>query len=138
VKNKFAFKIANNLTELGNLCTKVNQILQEADIGAEPCYAINLALEEMGTNIIKYGYDDNDLHEIEMKLELGSQAVLTLVDDGHEFDPFSAEVTDLSTDIAQRSIGGMGIHLTKSMSESMEYHRTENKNRLRITINLNK
>ena len=59
---------------------------------------------------------------------------MTLVDDGHEFDPTSCPAPDVGQGIMERPIGGLGIYLTAQLSESMRYIRKDGKNTLIITV----
>ncbi len=132
---KFSFTICNNLGSLSEISAIVRSVLGKNMVSAEAIYAVMLAIEEMATNIIKYGYDDDAIHEIDIELCINSDAiVLTMIDDGHEFDPLSVEVSDISSSLDVRAIGGMGILLTRSMSDSMQYCRKNNKNFLQIKV----
>lgn len=114
---------------------EANAFMSENDFPKESAYTVALCLEEMGTNIIKYGYDDNEEHEIEVNLELNPElARLQLLDDGHEFNPLQAAPADVTSDISHRKIGGMGIHLTRSMASNISYHRLDDFNVLTIEV----
>lgn len=106
-------------------------------VSPEVSYKIELALEEMVTNIIKYGYDkpseENTAH---IRIEINSSSVvMTLIDSGHEFNPLKMQAPDTSKDLNSRPIGGVGIHLTRNMTSKMEYRREKEKNILEITVN---
>lgn len=89
-------------------------------------YAIRLALEELATNIIKYGYRDQNHHEIEVSLVLSAPAVMTLTDDGHPFNPLAeAPVPILDGPLENRPIGGLGLHMVQAMGMQLIY-RLEN------------
>src|SRR6266498_2918337 len=77
----------------------------------------NLAIEELATNCIKYGYDDADEHVIEVTLSLSDGAlVLTVTDDGHRFNPLEVAAPDITLPLDERPIGGLGIHLLRQMA----------------------
>jgi anti-sigma regulatory factor (Ser/Thr protein kinase) len=96
-------------------------------------YLANLAIEEMVTNCIKYGYDDSAEHIIEIELKLaGGEMVLTVTDDGHPFNPLAAPEPDTSLPVGDRAIGGLGIHLLRKMSDRVDYARTDGKNRITL------
>ena len=60
-------------------------------------YVVNLAIEEIVTNILKYGYDDTAIHEILLRIEIHPGAVrLVLEDDGHEFNPLKVPEPDVN------------------------------------------
>ncbi|MCP3967508.1 MAG: ATP-binding protein [Lentisphaerae bacterium] len=132
---KRVFKIMNNFAELENVCIEANTFMSDNSFPKESAYTVALCLEEMGTNIIKYGYDDNDEHEIKVNLELNAElARLQLMDDGHEFNPLLVGPADVTSDISHRQVGGMGIHLTRSMASNIYYRRLDDTNVLTIEV----
>lgn len=132
---KYSFTALNNLTSVSELSGTVRDVLAGNAVSAEATYAVMLAIEEVATNIIKYGYDDDGVHEIAIDLRIAPGAVtLDIIDDGHEFDPLSVGESDVSSAIDARAIGGMGILLVRSMTDSMRYCRHNNKNILKIKV----
>jgi anti-sigma regulatory factor (Ser/Thr protein kinase) len=96
---------------------------------------VNLVVEEMVTNLVKYGYDDAGPHSIDLRVEVGPQAVaVVLEDDGHEFDPRSAPAPDTDRPLEARRPGGLGIALVRRFSSSMDYVRREGRNRLTVVV----
>ena len=95
---------------------------------------LNLSLDELLTNVISYGYRDDEEHEIRVTLteEEGSLAVV-LEDDGIPFDPFSdAPVPDIGADVEERPIGGLGVHFVKSLMDEVAYERRDDRNRITL------
>ena len=110
-----------------------------ADRHAPPAadYFANLAIEELVTNCIKYGYDDSVEHIIEIELKLcAGELLLTVTDDGHPFNPLELPAPDTHLPLEDRPIGGLGIHLLRKMSDRMDYARTDGKNRLTLRKSL--
>ncbi len=98
--NYHTFKIKNTYTEIELLCTKINDLAQDNNFSEQLIFCLNVCLEEMLTNIIKYGYDDGDEHEIEIHLEIANEIItLTIIDEGHEFNPLEVEIPDINSDI---------------------------------------
>jgi anti-sigma regulatory factor (Ser/Thr protein kinase) len=96
-------------------------------------YLANLAIEELVTNCIKYGYDDSSEHLIEIELKLSDgQLEITVTDDGHPFNPLELPEPNTSLPIEERPIGGLGIHLLRKMSDAMDYTRADGRNRLTL------
>ena len=138
MEKSFSLKIGNDLNELAGLCHEVHNFLQEKKAPASPIYKIDLALEEMLTNVIKYGYDDDSRHEISVSLQLDQNRILLeMRDDGHEFNPLEAPPSDLSGELEERRIGGMGILLTRSMVDAISYSRDGNLNAVTVSVNIN-
>lgn len=98
-------------------------------------YHVRFVLEEMGTNILKYGYDDQEVHQIEFRLELESDTIqVQLVDDGHEFDPTSLCEPDTSLPLEERMLGGLGIMLVRQLVKGLTYQRRDGKNIVGVVI----
>jgi serine/threonine-protein kinase RsbW len=133
--NVFERRFPNRLEDLGRVTEEAMRFIGERGVEGQAAYLANLAIEEMVTNILKYGYDDAGGHEILLRLEVCSGALhLVLEDDGHEFNPLNAPAPDLDCPVEERAIGGLGIHLIRQMAERLDYERRDGRNRLSITI----
>lgn len=96
-------------------------------------YLVRLAIEELVLNCIKYGYDDAAEHTIVIKLIVNDQALtMTVIDDGHPFDPLAAPPPDLSVDIHDRRKGGLGIYLLRELADNLAYRRFDHTNQLTL------
>ena len=111
--------------------------LSKQQISPEISFFISLAIEELVTNCIKYGYDDAGEHIIDIVLSVADHTLtMTVVDDGHPFDPLSVPPPDLSLAIEDRPIGGLGIHMLRELADSMTYERRDATNRLTLVKRL--
>jgi serine/threonine-protein kinase RsbW len=127
--------IANDFAALGELMDGATGFLESQGVDAQAVYRINLALEEMVTNIIKYGYDELGRHKIEVALDVGADEVaMVIVDDGHDFNPVLHEGKQPAAKPEDREIGGWGIHLMKKLLDRMDHRREEGRNILEIKI----
>lgn len=117
--------IANDLDELSRLATKVEAFVQENGLAERISFNLNLCLDELITNIVSYGYDDEDRHEIEVGLTLEDGTLICrIVDDAKQYDPFTeAPEPDLDAEVDERSIGGLGVFLVKEFMDRTEYRR---------------
>lgn len=131
----YHYYINNTLDELSLLNDTLNTVLSGQDISAEAIYAVCLTLDEMGTNIIKYSYDDTGIHQISIDLTVDDKEIeLRMEDDGHEFDPLKASEPDTTLPPEERPIGGLGIHLVRNSVQSMHYQRMNGINRLAVKV----
>lgn len=125
------YLLPNELSELAGLAKWAESLPEYAALTPGTAYSLQLALEEMVSNIIKYGFDDQSKHDIEIDLEFlpDGDVRVTLRDDGHEFNPFTeAEKTEITEDVSEQDFGGMGVFLVKSMSRELKYSRENNVN----------
>ncbi len=133
--NLFERRFANQLGDLGRVTEEAVGFLEERGLSSRAVYVANLALEEMATNILKYGYDDTAAHEILLRLEVSPGAVvMALEDDGHEFNPLTAPEPDVNGPAEDRAPGGLGIHLVRKLADHVEYERRCGRNRLTVRI----
>jgi anti-sigma regulatory factor (Ser/Thr protein kinase) len=131
----FTCRFPNNLPALSHATEQAMAFLTQHGINGQAAYAINLAIEELATNILKYGYDDTAEHFIGLQAEVQPhKVVLVLEDDGHEFNPLQAPPPDLSLSMDEREPGGLGICLVRQFSEHVNYERRDGKNRLTIMV----
>ena len=133
----FERSFPNQLAELSRVAEEAGRFLRERGVGAQAVYTANLAIEELATNVLKYGYDDAAAHELLLRLELQSGALLlVLEDDGHEFNPLLAPEPDLTQPANQRAPGGLGLYLVRKLAGQMTYERRGLRNRLTVRIRL--
>jgi serine/threonine-protein kinase RsbW len=133
----FSITVSNDYESLKKLCEAASEFLERSEAPFAASYATDLVLEEMVSNIIKYGYDDSRKHEIKISMEIKNGDLLVkLEDDGLPFDPTLAPVPDTDLPINERKIGGLGIHLVRNTSKNMAYRRENERNILEVTIPL--
>ena len=103
--------------------------------GPQALYRVQLTAEEIGTNIIKYGYDDQLEHRITLRVErLADCFRLQMLDDGHPFDARQIPEPDLEERLEDRQPGGLGISLVRRLVRRMDYERRDGLNALTVEI----
>lgn len=133
--NTLSISFANDMPELTHVLQVVNVFLEPRELQSKLVYAVNLILEEILMNIVKYGYDDEESHEIEVQIEVEQEEVaLIVIDDGKEFNPLTIPKPDRSKSAMDRLEEGLGLQFVRHMRNAMEYRREEGKNILRIWI----
>jgi anti-sigma regulatory factor (Ser/Thr protein kinase) len=108
--------------------------LVEQRVSFEAMYLVSLAIEELVTNCIKYGYRDSKDHTIDFVLSVdGGTLTMDIIDDGNPFNPLEAPRPDPSLPIESRPIGGLGLHLLRELADDARYERRDSTNRLTLT-----
>ncbi len=103
--------------------------------GARPLIpTLNMALDDLLNNVVQYAFpNDPTEHSIDVEGDVRDGCViLTISDDGIPFNPLTAAPPDLSLLLHEREIGGLGIHLVRSMFDEVIYHRNVGRNVLTV------
>ncbi len=88
-----------------------------------------LALEAHLTNLINYGFEDAQVHQIFIRLEMVNGGFQVEVeDDGKAFNPLEFPAPDLTLPLSERPVGGLGIHLIRSFMDELNYRREGGRN----------
>ena len=127
--------VPNRVPQLMTALDGLDAWLQRWGADSSARYLARLAVEELGTNIIKYGYDDRTEHVIVLSAACEERVFrLCLEDDGHEFNPCLSPEPDPNLDLAERAPGGWGLSLVRRLSAGMEYERRGNRNRVCVLV----
>ncbi len=126
--------------ELGHAGTALQAFLEERDATPKGAFVALLVLEEVGTNILKYAYTDQDEAADCFGFSLRLQMVDGLLrmrfeDHGQPFDP-TQEARLERASIEETAIGGRGLMLVQRMSAAMRYQRSQGSNLLEVDVEL--
>jgi len=123
--------ILNKIRDLARMPALVDRFAEQHQLSSDVVFGMNVALDEMLSNIIKYGYTDDAIHEIHVRLSVdGTMVVFEIEDDGRPFDPCAAPQVNVDAPIEDRHVGGLGIHIVRKMMSQMAYARVAGRNRL--------
>lgn len=132
-----ATTIRNRLEDIQRVPDLIATLAAEHNLPPAVVFDMNVALDEVLSNIIKYAYPDQQLHEIELRLTASKDEVIAEVnDDGRPFDPLSVPPPQLDRPIAERRIGGLGIHFVRNLVTDASYSRVGGCNRLILRLSL--
>lgn len=133
MSGKLSLKVEPRAEELDAITAAVEEFGDAERWPFELVYRVNLVLEEVGLNIINHGRTD-DLNEIEITLTSKPESLtIEIVDNGRPFNPLKdAPEPDLDSGIAERAVGGLGVHLVRTMMDEMHYRRDGGKNYLTL------
>ncbi len=121
--------LKNDRSEVQKLSHAVNEFGKENELSGRIINQVNMAIEEIVINIIAYGYRDKKEHRIDVHMRVEDDDLLLMIeDDGRPFDPTVVPTPDINKPIEEREIGGLGVHLVRSLMEELEYRREKGKN----------
>jgi len=130
-------RLKNQFSELEHLYQALVQFGKTYQIASNILDSMNLALEEIITNIISYAFSGDTEHFIILRLFLEShQLIAEVEDDGKPFNLLNAPTPNIHLSLEDRPLGGLGIFLTKKMVDHIEYLQHEGKNLVRLKKNL--
>ncbi|MDT8999760.1 SpoIIE family protein phosphatase [Paucibacter sp. APW11] len=121
LKNKqllLDYRLASRLDEIAPLALAVDAALAER---SDLAFAVNVCLEELITNIIQHGLLGAPDGQIHVRLSRSEDWLeIILKDDAPPFDPFSeAPAPSLDAALDERAIGGLGVHMVKTMMDEV-------------------
>ena len=129
--------LSPRLSAVRNLSRMVETFGNANQLPEPKIYIVNLALDELITNAVTYGFDGIACPKIEITVRVTDTAlVLTMVDNGTKFDPTADTHPDVSSGIAERAIGGLGLHLVKTFADRLSYEFVDGRNRLTLEHDL--
>lgn len=109
----------------------------ENRVAAEPPWQIELALDELLSNIVKYAYADRPAGDIEVTYAVADgECRVSIVDDGIPYDPSLAPRPDTESPLEIRQPGGLGVHLVRKLMDRIEYSRADGRNRVLLARRL--
>jgi serine/threonine-protein kinase RsbW len=133
MSSKVTFNVETKPELLEDIATQVEDLAEREDWPAKLTFKVNLVLEEVGLNIMNHGHEGG-VHEIEITMISEDDALtLEITDDGKPFDPLKdAPLPDVNAAMEERPIGGLGIHLVRTMMDELCYRRERGKNHLTL------
>ncbi len=99
---------------------------------------INIAIDEMFSNIVKYGYPDapGPVNVRFIGKEGSPSVYIRFEDEGIPYNPLTKEDPDITLSAEERNIGGLGIFMVKKTMDDIKYKYEEGKNILTIRKDL--
>ena len=121
--------VTNHHAELPRLVTWLEGLQTRLEWSDDLVGQINLILEEWLVNVMSYAFDDDQLHEIEIRLwQKEKELRIEVRDDGKPFDPTTQTEPDLGLSLEERPIGGLGILFIRNSLDELRYQRQEGEN----------
>lgn len=119
-----AILVPAHWNSLDALVAFVDAIDREELLAADQAFVLRLVIEEIVTNLIKYGYDEAAIEGlVEVKCTMANDTLaITIRDRGRPFDPRDLPEPDMSDDVQQRVVGGLGIYLVRELVDEIVYH----------------
>jgi len=123
--------VAADEDALAALAAAVEGWTDAAGVGPGAAAKLQLAVEELAQNARTHG----GAGRIRIVLSReGGGLGLVVEDDGSPFDPLQREPPDTAASIEDRAVGGLGVHLVRTMFDEVAYERDGRLNRVRLRL----
>lgn len=127
------FKIQADYEDMPVAEARLQAFAQEHDIPDGTVSRLSLMLDEVLNNIISHGYVGDSGGEIEISFKvLGGAVEVAVADQGIPFNPLTLEPPDTGLSIEERGIGGLGVHLVRSLADDVTYQHEGQRNVLTL------
>ncbi|MBF0537745.1 MAG: SpoIIE family protein phosphatase [Nitrospirae bacterium] len=114
--------VTGGLENIPNILDFVAESVEGLGLKEDVGFYSKLAVEEACTNIIKYAYDDPNKAWISLSVALtDNKLVITIKDRGRPFNYDSVATPDTTTNLEDRTPGGLGIHFVRQIMEEISY-----------------
>ena len=127
-------RLKNQKTELPRFQRLMTAFAAENDVPQETLFRVTLSLDEILTNVFRYGYEDDEEHEVSVVATwLDHTMKVEVHDHGIPFNPLEVKTPDTSASLEDRQVGGLGIHIARTMMDDLFYRRELDANILTLT-----
>lgn len=113
----------------------INAELEEQGCPMKAQMQIDIAIDEIFSNIASYAYDKNEGNAT-VKIDFNESpltAIITFSDEGIPYNPLLRDDPDVTLSADDRGIGGLGIYLVKKTMNDVSYEYKDNRNILTIS-----
>lgn len=129
--------VSAEATQLAVLTQFLRDFWTEERLPPEHALSFELALEEIFVNVVTHGAPQGKAPEVEVTLLLCDRDLsMTLEDDGPHFDPLARPSPDVTAELSDRPVGGLGIFLVRKLMDAVSYERVATRNRLMMSKRL--
>lgn len=133
--------LKNDSGELVRLTAALDSFSDRAGLPDEARFNLQLCVEELVLNVVNHGFDGAaGEHDILVDLQFQEDSrtlTVQITDDGRAFDPVSdAPVPKLDASLEDRPLGGLGLHLVRTLMDDISYRREEGRNHLALTMHV--
>ncbi|MBL8062999.1 MAG: ATP-binding protein [Anaerolineales bacterium] len=123
-----SFEFLDEIREL------VAEIARSGGFSEKAIYSLQLASDEAASNIIEHAYEGVSNAFLYMTCDMkGEEIVITMRDTGTPFDFSSVKEPNLTSDLSDRQIGGLGVYLMRKLMDKVNYETTRTGNLLTMT-----
>ncbi len=125
--NLLQLNVPNKLESLTVISKFLNKNMKSLGIGIDKIAEVQIAVDEAFTNMIQYSEAKNSKKNIEINCKRSNGHFrIELKNYGNPFNPITTKIApDLTSNLDERFIGGLGIHFIKNLIDDLRYEYSE-------------
>lgn len=128
---RFHMTLTCDIAEVARVLDTMEAFGEAHALSGKLIFQVNLALDELITNIISYGFDEGAVGRIDLDVVLqGDKLRAELSDNGRAFDPTKEALPEIGGGLDDRDIGGLGLRFVRTYMERLDYRRDGGLNHL--------
>ena len=128
--------ITNENGQIAGAIMQVEKFRERCGIDESTFVGLDLAVDELLTNLVSYAFRDGGCHRIDIELGFsGKRLSIEIRDDGIAFNPLDIPPPRLDGELGERDVGGLGMHFVRNIVDEITYRREANWNILRLSKN---
>jgi serine/threonine-protein kinase RsbW len=126
--------IRNTIADLATVTSAMERVGAACGMPEKSLFQLQIALDEIVSNVIKYAWPEVGAHEIEIRIAVREDGVeVEIIDDGRAFDPSAAPKRTKPPTGQRPRPGGVGVQMTKQLVDRIDYARLGNRNHTTLT-----
>ncbi len=125
---------AAEISDINAVTEFIETELEKADCPMKTIVQLNVAIDELYSNIVRYGYP-NEKGPVTVTLvvrEDPHRVYIRFCDEGIPYNPLTKEDPDITLSAEDRKIGGLGIFIVKKTMDEMKYKYEDGQNILTV------
>lgn len=134
--SELELRIATDDAAVAGLLDRLEAYAEAVALPTRLAYQLALICEELVTNVAIHGTSGlPPATYVALKISWREPLLhLWFEDDGPPFDPLSLTAPDTAADLDHRDIGGLGIHLVRTLAREIRYERVGPHNRINLIL----
>ncbi|UCE18697.1 MAG: ATP-binding protein [Gemmatimonadota bacterium] len=129
-------KFRRDMSSLDNVFAFLNEFKKKSKLAHSVASNIDLIVEELFTNMIKYSSESPN--DILIHIQRSDNKLILILNDFdvEPFDITKVDEVDTNQCIEERKVGGLGIHLVKCIADEIDYEYCDRTSKITIIKNL--
>ena len=115
--------VDGRLENLATIADFVIKVAQASGLSEKATFEVQMAVDEACTNVIKHGYGEEENDKIALCCKRAEDNfVVTIRDYGQPFDPGAIPTPDITSGLAERCNGGLGLYFMHRLMDEVCFH----------------